>query len=55
MEILITLIIVAFAGTTIYKSIKKSSKGGGCNCGTCSDHCPMYEDTSNGIKLAKKN
>jgi FeoB-associated Cys-rich membrane protein len=52
-EILITLIIVAFAGFTIYKTVRKSSKGG-CNCGSCSNHCPMYEDKENGIKLEKK-
>ena len=40
MEILITLVIVALAGYIIFKSIRKSSKGG-CSCGSCSDSCPI--------------
>ncbi|MDB1954434.1 FeoB-associated Cys-rich membrane protein [Clostridium tertium] len=54
MEVLITLIIVAFAGYTIYKNVRKSSKGE-CNCGSCSNHCPAYEEKENGIKLKRNN
>jgi len=43
MEIIITLIIVALAGTILYKSVNKSSKGG-CNCGSCSSNCPSYKE-----------
>lgn len=53
MEILITLIIVLFVCFTIYKTVRKSSKGE-CNCNSCSNHCPMYEDKKNVIKLQKK-
>lgn len=52
MEILVTLIIVALAAYIIFKTVRKSSKGG-CNCGSCSDHCPMYEDKSNTLKIEK--
>ncbi|WP_459834817.1 FeoB-associated Cys-rich membrane protein [Clostridium carnis] len=43
MEILITLVIVAVAAFIIFRSIRKSSKGG-CNCGSCSSHCPSYKN-----------
>lgn len=43
MEVIITLIIVAFSAFILYKNINKSSKGD-CNCGSCSKHCPSYKD-----------
>ncbi|MGG7057139.1 FeoB-associated Cys-rich membrane protein [Clostridium tertium] len=52
MEILITLIIVALAAYIIFKSVRKSSKGSGCNCGKCSSSCPVQKE--NIIKLEKK-
>ncbi len=44
MEILITALIVAFALYILVKSAKKKLKGGDCECGSCSSHCPMYDD-----------
>ncbi|VYT82574.1 FeoB-associated Cys-rich membrane protein [Clostridium tertium] len=49
MEILITLGIVALASYIIYRSVRKSSKGG-CTCSSCSSHCPMYKDEKLKIK-----
>lgn len=43
MEIVITLGILALASYMIFKSVRKTSKGG-CNCNSCSSHCPMYKD-----------
>lgn len=43
MEILITVLIALLASFIIYKNIKKSSKGN-CNCGSCSSHCPKYNN-----------
>ena len=43
MEILATIVIALLASFIIYKNIKKSSKGG-CNCGSCSSHCPKYDN-----------
>lgn len=43
MEVIITIGIVGFAAFIIYRSFNKSSKGE-CNCGSCSNHCPMYKD-----------
>ncbi|WP_084767034.1 FeoB-associated Cys-rich membrane protein [Clostridium nigeriense] len=53
MEILITLVIVAFAAYIIFKTLRKSSKGG-CSCGSCSNHCPMYEEKEKSLKIEKK-
>ncbi|MDV4150482.1 FeoB-associated Cys-rich membrane protein [Clostridium sp. AL.422] len=52
MEILITLVIVALAAYILFKTFHKSSKGS-CSCGSCSDHCPMYKDNSNALKIKK--
>ena len=54
MEILITLVIVAFAAYIIFRTIRKSSKGG-CNCGSCSNHCPMYEEKETTLKIKNTN
>ena len=43
MEIVITLVIVAFAAFILYKNFKKSSKGQ-CNCGCCSKDCPSRKN-----------
>lgn len=43
MEIIITTVIIAFAAFIIYRKFKKTSKGE-CDCGTCSSHCPKYEE-----------
>ena len=53
MEIIITIVIVAFAVSIIYRSFRKSSKGD-CNCGSCSTHCPMYKDKDTSIKIQTK-
>ncbi|WP_300382890.1 FeoB-associated Cys-rich membrane protein [Clostridium sp.] len=57
MEIFITIIIVAFAGYSLYKSLAKSTKGG---CSGCSSNCPskgscssITKDDSNLIKFIK--
>lgn len=44
MEILITVLIAAFAVFILVRSAKKKIKGDGCECGSCSSHCPMYEE-----------
>ncbi|AYE33315.1 FeoB-associated Cys-rich membrane protein [Clostridium septicum] len=49
MEIVITVAIIGFSAYIIYKNVRKSSKGG-CNCGNCSSHCPMYNDKNKGRK-----
>ena len=43
-ETLFAALIVGTAGYIFYKSIKKKTKGQ-CDCGSCSQHCPMYEET----------
>lgn len=40
-EIIVTLAIVFVAGYILFKSLKKKSIGG-CECGSCSSHCPSY-------------
>ena len=58
MEIFITILIVAFAGYSLYKSLKKSTKGG---CSSCSSgNCPskgscssIAKNSSDSIKLTK--
>lgn len=45
MEIFITVIIVAAAVFILYKNIK-NKKNGGCNCGSCSSHCPQYKQVT---------
>lgn len=49
MEIIITIAIVLLVAFILYRSIKKSSKGD-CNCGSCSNHCPKYEEKTLKIK-----
>lgn len=41
-EIGITLLIIAAAGIIFVRDIKNKSKSK-CNCGSCSNHCPMYD------------
>lgn len=43
-EILITALIAIFAVYILGKNIKKKASGGGCDCGSCSSHCPSYKD-----------
>lgn len=52
MEIIITLAIVSLAAYILFKTFHNSSKGS-CSCKSCSDHCPMYEDKSNILKIEK--
>lgn len=40
-EIIIAAVILGSAGFIFYKNLKKSTKGE-CNCGSCSQSCPMY-------------
>lgn len=49
MEIFITIIIVAFAGYSLYKSLKKSAKGG---CSSCSsdNNCSSKGSCCSSIK-----
>lgn len=42
-EIIITIGIAALAVYIFAKNIKKKSKSGGCDCGSCSAHCPEYK------------
>lgn len=41
-EILVTIVLVAFASHILYKNIKKKSSGG-CDCSSCSSHCGNYK------------
>lgn len=42
-EIIVTIIIIFSALYIFIKNIKKKSKaGGGCDCGSCSSHCPSH-------------
>lgn len=41
-EIVVTSIIVASSAYILYKNIKKKATGG-CDCGSCSSHCPSYK------------
>jgi len=49
MEIVITVGIVALAAYIFYRSTSKRTKGE-CECGSCSSHCPMYEEKKNNSK-----
>lgn len=42
-EILITVAIVGAGGYILYKKVKNTAQGK-CDCGSCSSHCPMYEE-----------
>lgn len=44
MEIFITVLIAFLAIFILARSTKKKIKGGGCDCGSCSSHCPVYEE-----------
>lgn len=44
-EILVTIILAAFAAHILYKNIKKKASGG-CDCGSCSSHCAHYKKNS---------
>ena len=54
MEIIITIIIVSLAISILFKTFKKSLKGN-CSCGSCSNHCPMYQNKDNSLKIEKAN
>jgi hypothetical protein len=43
-EIVITLGIASAAIYIFAKNLKKKSKPG-CDCGSCSQHCPSYKTT----------
>lgn len=43
MEILIASLIGLAAILILYRSAKRKSQGK-CDCGSCSAHCPMYEN-----------
>lgn len=42
LEIIITITIAAAAVYILANNFKKK-KNGGCNCGSCSSKCPIYE------------
>lgn len=42
MEIIITALIAGAAIFILWRSAKRKAKGE-CECGSCSEHCPMYE------------
>ncbi|MBE6044404.1 MULTISPECIES: FeoB-associated Cys-rich membrane protein [Clostridium] len=44
LEIIITAAIAGFAIYILVKNVKKKASGEGCNCGSCSSHCPVYKD-----------
>ena len=41
-QIIVTGVIALSAVYILYKSMKKKSTGG-CDCGSCSAHCPSYK------------
>ncbi|MCY6370918.1 FeoB-associated Cys-rich membrane protein [Clostridium ganghwense] len=43
MEMFITILLIALAIFILVKSAKKKISGG-CDCGSCSSHCPMYDE-----------
>ncbi|NLM43963.1 MAG: FeoB-associated Cys-rich membrane protein [Clostridiales bacterium] len=43
MEIIVAAGIAALAVYIFYRSAKKKTKGD-CGCGSCSSHCPIYEE-----------
>lgn len=43
MEILIASLIGLGAIFILYRSAKRKAQGK-CECGSCSSHCPMYDD-----------
>jgi hypothetical protein len=43
-EVVITLGIATAAVYIFVKNIKKKSQAG-CDCGSCSEHCPNYKTT----------
>lgn len=59
MEIFFTIIIVAFAGYSLYKTFKKSAKGGCSNCSSTDNCyskkscCSVNKDDSSSIKFSK--
>ncbi len=46
MEILIATLLVMAAIFILYRSAKRKAQGK-CECGSCSSHCPMYENKEN--------
>lgn len=42
-EIFITILIAALSAFILVKSAKKKISGG-CDCGSCSSHCPIYKE-----------
>ncbi|MHC1683765.1 MAG: FeoB-associated Cys-rich membrane protein [Clostridiaceae bacterium] len=44
MEFLFGAAIIGCAGYILFKNLKKKTTGGGCDCGSCSSHCPQYDD-----------
>ncbi|WP_212904993.1 FeoB-associated Cys-rich membrane protein [Clostridium polyendosporum] len=43
MEIIVTIAIVGLAAFFLIRGFIKSSKGD-CSCGSCSSHCPKYDE-----------
>ncbi|MFA7572953.1 MAG: FeoB-associated Cys-rich membrane protein [Lutispora sp.] len=43
MEVIITIGIVLLAVFIFYRSAKKKTTGD-CDCGSCTSHCPLYEE-----------
>lgn len=41
-EIIGAVLIGALAVVIFVKSVRKKAKTGGCDCGSCSATCPMY-------------
>lgn len=43
MEFLFGGLILAFSCYILYKNIRKKASSSGCDCGSCSSHCPHYD------------
>ena len=52
MELVITTGIIALAVFIFYRSAKKKTTGD-CDCGSCTSHCPLYEERKGNQKKQK--
>ncbi|KEI13246.1 hypothetical protein Z959_02825 [Clostridium novyi B str. ATCC 27606] len=55
MEKLFVIILGILAVFILVRSFKKKASGGGCDCGSCSSHCAMYNLNSEKKYLEKDN
>ncbi|WP_128609620.1 FeoB-associated Cys-rich membrane protein [Clostridium haemolyticum] len=54
MEKLFVIILGILAVFILVRSFKKKASGGGCDCGSCSSHCAMYNLNSEKKRFRKR-